>query len=291
MNVSRDPTPDKVGEALNAQRFQMIKDIARELAGDVVFPTCFDTAFRLRKELQDPDLPLSRISRIVSLEPLVAAKLMQLANSALYRARGMQALDLKAAISRLGVDLVRTTALAIAMRQLMRSKEMVVFSDITQALWDHSLKTAAAARILARIHTRINQDEALLAGLVHDLGAFYMLYRAVQYSELRTRPDTVKFLMMQWHESIGVTLLSALGMPEEIVNATVDHDQPRAVPETVRTLADIIYIGNILAGTHFEWMHQDFDPDAGEIGAVRKFFSDILPEMEADAQEMHAVFA
>lgn len=52
---------------------------------------------------------------------------------------------------------------------------------------------------------------------------------------------------MQWHESIGVTLLSALGMPEEIVNATLDHDQPREVPETVRTLADIVYIGNILA--------------------------------------------
>ena len=58
----------------------MIKDIARELKGDVVFPTCFDTACRLRQELQNPDLPISRISSIVSLEPLVAAKLMQLAN-------------------------------------------------------------------------------------------------------------------------------------------------------------------------------------------------------------------
>jgi HD-like signal output (HDOD) protein len=291
MNANRDPHPDKVGEALNAQRFQMIKDIARELKGDVVFPTCFDTACRLRQELQNPDLPISRISSIVSLEPLVAAKLMQLANSALYRARGMPALDLKAAISRLGVDLVRITALAIAMRQLMPSREMAVFSDITLALWKHSLKTAVAARILARTHTRINPDEALLAGLVHDLGAFYMLYRAAQYSELLIRPDTVKFLIMQWHESIGVTLLSALGMPEEIVIATIDHDQPRAVPETVRRLADLVYIGNILAGTHFEWLHQDFDPDAGEIGVVRKRFADILPEMESDAQEMQAVLA
>jgi HD-like signal output (HDOD) protein len=291
MNASRDLNPDKVGEALNAQRFQMIKDIARELKGDVVFPTCFDTACRLRQELQNPDLPISRISSIVSLEPLVAAKLMQLANSALYRARGMPALDLKAAISRLGVDLVRITALAIAMRQLMRSREMAVFSDITLALWNHSLKTAAAARILARIHTRINPEEALLAGLVHDLGAFYMLYRAAQYSELLIRTDTVKFLIMQWHESIGVTLLSALGMPEEIVNATIDHDQQRAVPETVRSLADLVYIGNILAGTHFEWLYQDFDLDAGEIGIVRKRFADILPEMESDAQEMQAVLA
>ena len=291
MPTRHETTTDKVGEALNAQRFQMIKDIARELEGDVVFPTSFDAAFRLRQALQNPDLPIARISSIVGGEPLVATKLMQLANSALYRADHAPALDLRAAISRLGVDLVRTTALAIAVRQLMRSRDMVVFSDITLALWNHSLKTAAAARLLARIHTRINQEEALLAGLVHDLGAFYMLYRAVQYPELRVRPETVKHLIMQWHESIGVTLLGALGMPEEIVNATVDHDQPRPAPAAIRTLADVVYVGNILAGTHFEWLHQDFDPEAGEMGVVRQRFGDILPQIDADAREMHAVFA
>ena len=98
------------------------------------------------------------------------------ANSVLYSPDGTPARDLQAAISRLGVKLVRTTALAIAMSQLMRSKEMAIFNDFTQALWVHTLKTAAAARILARTQTRINPDEALLAGLVHDLGAFYMLY-------------------------------------------------------------------------------------------------------------------
>jgi len=290
MTTSREPDADKIGAALNAQRFQMLEDIARELAGEVVFPTYFDAAFRLRKELQNPDLPIPRIASIVGVEPLVAAKLMQLANSALYSPDGSKARDLRAAISRLGVDLVRTTALGIAMGQLMRSKDMVLFSDLTRSLWDHSLKTAAAARLLARTHTRINPDEALLAGLVHDLGAFYMLYRAAQYPELRARPDTVKYLIIQWHESIGVTLLSALGMPEEIVQATIDHDQPRPAPETVRTLADVVYVGNVLAGTHFEWLYQDYDPDAGDAGIVRKNFADLLPEIEIDTREMQAVF-
>jgi len=290
MTTSREPDADKIGAALNAQRFQMLEDIARELAGEVVFPTYFDAAFRLRKELQNPDLPIPRIASIVGVEPLVAAKLMQLANSALYSPDGSKARDLRAAISRLGVDLVRTTALGIAMGQLMRSKDMVLFSDLTRSLWDHSLKTAAAARLLARTHTRINPDEALLAGLVHDLGAFYMLYRAAQYPELRARPDTVKYLIIQWHESIGVTLLSALGMPEEIVQATIDHDQPRPAPETVRTLADVVYVGNVLAGTHFEWLYQDYDPDAGDAGIVRKNFADLLPEIDIDTREMQAVF-
>lgn len=282
---------DKVGEALNAQRFQMLVDIALELAGEVVFPTSFDAAIRLRKALLNSNLPIPRIASIVSVEPLVAAKLIHLANSVLYSPDGTPARDLQAAISRLGVNLVRTTALAIAMSQLMRSKEMAIFSDFTQALWGHTLKTAAATRILARTQTRINPDEALLAGLVHDLGAFYMLYRAAQYAELRTRPETVKYLIIQWHEGIGVTLLNSLGIPEDIVNATIDHEQPRAAPETVRTLADIVYVGNILAGTHFECLYQDLDPDAGEAGTIRQKYADLLPEIETETQEMQAIFA
>lgn len=300
MNASSNATMPKDGENIadesdqdvNASCFRMLEDIARELAGEVVFPTCFDAAFRLRQELQNPQLPTARIARIVSVEPLVATKLMHLANSAFYRRHGgAPANDLQAAISRLGVDLVRTTALAVAMGQLLRSKALVSFRDFTRELWTHSLKAAAASRILARVHTRINPDEALLAGLVHDLGAFYMLYRAVQYAELRARPDALRLLIRQWHESIGVTLLNALGMPDEIVQATIDHDQPRHLVTPVRTLADVVYVGNIIAATHFEWLHQDFDVDDGEAGIVRQNFAELLPEIDKDTAEMQAVFS
>jgi len=178
MNVIQDPSIDKVGEALKAQRFRMLEDIARELSSDsVVFPTCFDVALRLRKELQNPDLSIPRMAKVVALEPLVATRLMQLAGSVLHSPDGTPARDLQAAINRLGVELVRTTALAIAMSQLLRSKETALFGDFAKALWGHSIGVAAAARLLAQTFTRINPDQALLAGLVHDLGAFYMLYR------------------------------------------------------------------------------------------------------------------
>lgn len=258
--VDRDR--DKVGEALNSQRFQMLTDIARDLAGDVVFPTCFDTAVHLRQELQAADLPIARIARLVSVEPLIAAKLMHLANSVHYNPSGASVRGLPEAITRLGVNLVRTTALAVAMNQLMRSREMAAFSDLTRVLWAHSIRTAVAARALARTRTRINPDEAMLAGLVHDLGAFYMLYRSMQYPELRARPESMRYLIVQWHESIGVTLLNALGLPAEIVDATIDHDQPRPAPTTLRTLSDVVYVANALTSAQFDWLYPDFDPSA-----------------------------
>ena len=294
MNMIQDANVDKVGDALKAQRFQMLEDIARELSsGSVVFPTCFDAALRLRKELQNPDLPIPRMVKVVALEPLVATRLMQMAGSVLYSPDGTPARDLQAAIHRLGVELVRTSALAIAMSQLLRAKETAVFGDFAKALWGHSIRTAAATRLLAQTYTRINPDQALLAGLVHDLGAFYMLYRAAQYEELRVRPGTVKHVMLQWHEGIGVSLLSALGLPEDIVNAVTDHDQPRSLPDPLRTLGDLVYVGNLLAGSHLEWFGQDAGIDAagGQVDAVRSLYAELLPQIEADSLEMQAVLS
>lgn len=285
-----DVSEDKVGAALNQQRFQMLEDIARELAGDVVFPVAFSTTLRVRKELQDPDLSIERVATLVSIDPLVVAKLLSLANSVLYSRDGQPVRGLPGAIQRLGLQLVRTTALAIAMAQLLRSKEMVPFVALAQALWVHSVKTAIAARVIARTHARLNPDEALLAGLVHDLGAFYMLYRAAQYPELRARPDTLRYVILEWHESIGVSLLNALGLPEEVVAAATDHDQPRPQPVTsVRTLGDLVYASNILAGSYGSWLGKGFETDPAVAAALQESYAAVLPTIEAETQEMLAV--
>jgi putative nucleotidyltransferase with HDIG domain len=289
--ASPENDQDKKGDALKSQRFQMLADIARELSGEVVFPTYFDAVLRLRKILNDPEQSIANIAHAVAVEPLISAKLLHLANSVAFNPGGQVLVDLKSAITRLGINAVRTTALSIVMTQLMRAKGMAEFSELTHALWDHSIKTAAAANILARQVTRQNRDEAMLAGLIHDLGAFYMLYRATQYEELRHRPDTVKYLIVQWHESIGVSLLNALGLPEEIVEATIDHDHMRPTPTTIRNLSDTIYVANMLSGGHFEWLMQDQPEMPAEMVLLEEKYGHLRPEIDAMATEMHSSFA
>lgn len=274
-------TDNKTGDDLKAQRFQMLEDIAKELSGEVVFPTYFDAVLRLRKVLQDPNETIGGIATAVSLEPLISAKLLHLANSVAFNPQGNQVVDLKAAVSRLGLNAVRSAALSIVMAQLLRAKGMANFADLTHKLWEHSIHTAAAARVLAREHTRFNADEAMLAGLIHDLGAFYMLYRATQYEELRERPDTVRYLIVQWHESIGISLLNALGLPEEIVNATEDHDRLRPAPESLRTLGDVIYVANMLSGGHFEWLMQDLGSTPDELDELSRRYGYLQPEIDS----------
>jgi HD-like signal output (HDOD) protein len=281
---------DKIGEELAAQRFQMLKDIASELAGDIVFPTCFDAALRLRKDLQNPNITITQIAQSISIEPLVAAKITRLANAAIYAGQGGEVKDLPSAIRRVGLNVVRATALAIAMNEILHAKGMVCYAGLAQNLWEHSVRSAVAARLVARTFTRISPDEALLAGLVHDLGAFYMLYRATCYEELRERPETVKHLIMQWHESIGVTLLGALGLPQEIVEATADHDHPRAVPEIPKTLADVVYIANVLAGSNHAWLFELIELDKAEFTAVLVAYKHLFPEFETEMNAFRSMF-
>ncbi|MGE5470887.1 MAG: HDOD domain-containing protein [Bacteroidota bacterium] len=282
---------DKTGNALKAQRFRMLEDIADELAGEVVFPTHFDAVLRLRKVLHESDLPLASITAAIAVEPLISAKLLHLANSVAFNPAGHEVVDLQSAIARLGLNVVRSTAMSIVMTQLLRAKGMAGFSDLTQSLWEHSVRTAATARVIARRMTRINPEEAMLAGLIHDLGAFYMLYRATQYDELRQRPDSVKYLIIQWHESIGISLLNALGLPEEIVKATEDHDHLRPNPEPLRSLADIVYVANMLAGGHFEWTMQANPMAAPDQAALTDTYAGLQPEIEAQLADMRRSFA
>lgn len=284
--MNKRDDPDKKGEELRAQRFQMLADIAKELSGEVIFPTYFDAVLRLRKALHQPDISIADLAQIISTEPLISAKLLHLANSAAFNTTGQEILDLKSAIIRLGLNAVHTAALSIVMTQLMRAKGMADFAETTHSLWEHSIQTSAAAYILAQESKRLNRDEAMLAGLIHDLGAFYMLYRATQYDELRHRPDTIRYLIVQWHESIGVSLLNALGLPEEIVEATIDHDHLRDAPVVIKNLSDVIYVANMLSGGHIEWQMQDHPALSAEIIALNEQYSQLKPAIEVLASEL-----
>jgi HD-like signal output (HDOD) protein len=259
--------PDKKGEALKQQRFKMLEDIASEMASnDIVFPTSFDIVMKLRDALRDPAVSVERIVGLIRIEPLISTRLILQANAAAQGAT-RPAVDVAEAIKRLGINAVRNVALAIAVSQLVRAKELVRFRDFSGQLWRHSLHTAAAAETIAReLAPRIPPEEAMFAGLVHDLGAFYMLYRAAQYEELRERPDTVRHLIAQWHESIGESLLFAMQVPERVVETLRDHDHPRdRMMQTPRNLSEVVYAANVMAGGTMEWVGDARERLLGEL--------------------------
>ena len=282
---------DKVGDALKQQRFQMLQDIAEELSGEITFPTTFDLTIRLRDTLSNPNWTGDQVAELLTLEPLISSRLLGLVNSAAYNTTGSEITDIKTAVVRLGINVVRNTALSIAIQQMRRAESLHVFKDISQQLWDHSIRTASSAYILAKHYSNYNPDEAMLAGMVHDIGAFYLLYRASQYEELIARPDTVKHLVFRWHEAIGALLLETLGVPDEIIMAIREHDVPRPNKIRIKTLSDIIYVANILAGSVFELGYIDDIVIEQKILELTQEYEDLTEEIDQYENEVRTIFS
>ena len=110
--------------------FRILEDIARDLSGDINFPICMDAAILIRNTLKDPLTNLDRVAQVVGFEPLISSKLLRLANSVSYNPAGKSISDLSTAIARLGFDVVRTTSLAVAMDQMLKSRNLANFDKI-----------------------------------------------------------------------------------------------------------------------------------------------------------------
>ena len=271
--------------------FRILEDIARDLSGDVNFPTCMDAAILVRNTLRDPIASLERVVQAVGIEPLISSKLLRLANSVSYNPSGKRVTDLASAIGRLGFEVVRTTSLAVAMDQMLKSRNLAAYDDLARQAWEHSLQVAAIARVLARRIGRVKPDEAMLAGLVHDIGIFYLLFRAAEYAEYRDNRDAMLDLIRGWHESIGESLLHILGLPDHITEAVRDHDQPQNI-EAPSSIRDILYFANLLAMDTQCSLLTEIPPATVEqtIGD-RSRFADLLEEAEEDIRELRAALA
>lgn len=280
---------DKSDDALAAQRFQMLEDLARELSGPIVFPTNFDVAARIRRLANDPDVTLKEMALAVSADPLISSKLLAMANSSAY-ADAQPLNDIFAAVSRLGLENVCSVSLSIAMRQIVMLGSMIQFADLANLLWIHTLRSASACYVVAKRMTNIDPNVAFFAGMVHDIGAFYMLYRANKYPELVARPESLKFLVVKWHESIGESLMNALGVPSNIVEATCEHDRLRKMEGAPDDLKDVVYVGNVLAGAHFEWLYNDVDIAEINRHALGPQYKQHEAEIDAHAQSIAAFF-
>lgn len=269
--------------------FRILEDIARDLSGDVNFPTCMDAAMMVRDTLRDPMVGIPLVVRAISAEPLISSKLLRLANSVAYNPSGTTITDLDTAVSRLGFEVVRTTSLAVALEQMLKSRNLSAYNKISRATWEHAIHVAAIARVLARRLGRINPDDAMLAGLVHNIGIFYLLYRAAEYAEYRDTPEAMLELLAGWHESIGESLLHILGMPEQIILAVRDHEQLQRV-EVPCTVCDALHFANLLTDDDMSWLPGPALSPAEEAArtADRERYIDLLTEAREDIEALYA---
>ena len=63
------------------------------------------------------------------------------------------------------------------------------------------------------------------------------------------------------------------------------------MPTTLRTLADVVYVANLLTSQNFDWLYPESATVSNEITLAVAAYSEILPQVDADAREMMVVFS
>jgi len=242
------PANPGVGAARLTEGARLVEALTVELAGEKLdLPSFPEVAVRVRKALTNEEADLADVAKIISAEPALAARLLQVANSAALNPNGKRLADLRTAVSRIGFNMARSATIAFAMSQLRRAEAYKGLEVPMMELWRESAHVAAVCHVIARRFTRLNSDAALLAGLLQGVGKLYLLTRTVKYPSLAGDPATYQRIVADWHARIAQAILRNWEMAEEIVVAVAAAENAERDHAGVTDLADVISVSAALA--------------------------------------------
>jgi len=233
---------------VDTEAFAFVQTLASELSkGKVDLPSFPDIALRVRKALSDENVSQDHIVRIVGSEPALAARLMQIANSAALNMSGKPITELRTAINRMGFNMVRSAAIAFAMSQLKKVDSLRGLEGPLDTLWKSSASVAAMSHAVARRYSKVNPDTAMLAGLLHGIGKLYILTRSSKHPNLFANPAAYNQIVQDWHSPVAKALLENWDMTAEIVAAVSEYEDLERHHTGPVDLTDVLTVGNLLA--------------------------------------------
>jgi len=217
--------------------------IAEISQGEITFPTHADVAFRVRLALDDPDLHIAKAAQIIQAEPLLAARVVGIANSVAFNREGVPITDIRNAVVRLGIQFIRALATALVMRQMAGGLKSPVYQALGVHLWEHTVHVSALAHVLAVHFGSVRPDLAVFAGIVHEVSGFYLIWRSDSEHDLFADGS----LLSQDAEAlVGKAVLTALAVPAEVATAIEALWKPGGIVFPPKTLGELLFLANAM---------------------------------------------
>lgn len=182
---------------------------------------------QLMRAVNDPDASGRGIAAIIAQDPALAANLLRIANSALYRPQGGPLESLERAVVHIGTEGVRQIVAAAVMQPVL-SLEGGLYARLPAAVWDYALRTAAAAAAYMRERGG-DTLSAQLAGLLQGLGAVVIL-RVLRdaYAERPSLPYSLEVaaaLVERHTAAVAKTIATTWDLPAALGTA-LDEQRP-----------------------------------------------------------------
>lgn len=228
-------------------------------------PTIPKVALDVRQLVSGNRATDGEIARLISSDPGLSVRLLQVANSPMFRAR-IKVDSLQAAITRMGHNAVRTVVTSLAMKQLFKPGSLVLDRHF-QSIWRESVAVAGVCRAMAARCRHLDPDQAMLAGLIHQIGKLPILTLAEKFPELANDAEVLARHLENLHPVIAKLIMRSWDLPDSLARVTWEyldfHRNPSPDADYV-DLVQVAYLENRVVAD------SDFKLDFGGVPAFAK---------------------
>lgn len=217
-------------------------------------PTLPAILLKLLAACENDETPTAEIAAIISKDPTLSFKVLQLVNSAYYGFRfSFKSID--QAVVYLGANTIKNLAITMSVHQVFERKR---FQNVRQfdinVFWYNSLICATLARRVGEKTGFSNLDEAYLSGLLLDIGRLILIStfpieHETILAETKDRKNTLwaeNQLLAITHPETGSWLMQKWNMSSTIADAIRYHHEPLDKIKEAFPLVKIAYIANFL---------------------------------------------
>jgi HD-like signal output (HDOD) protein len=207
-------------------------------------PSLPQVALRLKKAIENPDITIPEIVNIVQFDAAIVAKLIQVANSVFYAAEA-PITNCHNAVIRLGLDATRRVVMGISVKQLFKCENQQLMA-MMQTNWRNSIYLSSLCFILAKESKTVSPEDALLAGLICDIGKIPVLNFAEQQLDYSPNLLELKTALPFLSPPVGTLMLHTLAFPPDLVNIPkFAEDWFYESGEEKLTLIDIVILAKL----------------------------------------------
>ena len=270
-----------------AQADDLADEIRNEIeSNQIQLPTLPEVALKVRDAVESENADSASIASMVANDAALSARLLQVANSPLYRGR-VEIDSIQQAVTRLGLKLVRSLVVSLAMKQIFQATSDALDHQFRQ-IWDDRLQVAAISRVLASGVPELENEQALLGGLIHNIGALPILTKIDERFGFDADVEMIDTMIAELAPDIGERILKHWNFAESLANIPTACQDLGYDPGPFPTYADIVLVArvqNVAAKTGIEgdWANV---PAFAKIGVEPEV---VIVNMEGPAEEIAEV--
>ncbi|MCP3669307.1 MAG: HDOD domain-containing protein [Gammaproteobacteria bacterium] len=209
----------------------------------ITLPTLPEVALRIRDAVEQEDTTAREIADLVATDAALAARLLQVANSPLYRGR-VTIDSIQMAVTRLGNKLIRNLILSLAMKQIFQATSDTMDTALRTA-WDQSVQVAAISRALSKQIPHLLPEQAMLAGLVHNIGILPVLVMAENHPDLVEDGIKLRNMVDKVSPYIGESILKEWGFPENMSKIPLNFQNIEYDGGAIADYVDLVIVSRL----------------------------------------------